>query len=326
MNYSGFTTKLKLAYSPVSNYDFTFLKSEPIVMQILEGSMLYIIAQRPILTFENVDKSEDGKSLVFDIAQEGINIRVNCSIPLSQPLILAMEKDEVEVVLFSHDKDWNQTTLPATRVTGMQFFDQDGNFLLWLSPDKFLHHFSNRILEAGVNGDYRQLMKYNVHYVGKATEQKIWKRLTGHSTLQDILSIENPFDYGSLPTHEIVLLLFRSEDSFSFRVLDPKGNVDDFVDGLMGGKHPTEKDISLDAEKLLIKLLDPKYNKVKFPNYPVSKDGLHSFGYERLAYQIQEDITLVYKDGEIICNIDNKKCDILGVVGRNSVEIIRPTQ
>jgi len=66
---------------------------------------------------------------------------------------------------------------------------------------EFIHNYSRGHIEAEINGDILDFLNYNVHYVGKATDQDIWTRLTGQSSLQDILSIEYPFIYGSLPTH-----------------------------------------------------------------------------------------------------------------------------
>jgi len=39
MNYSGLVTKLKLEYAPLSNHDFTVVKTEQIIQRILDGSI-----------------------------------------------------------------------------------------------------------------------------------------------------------------------------------------------------------------------------------------------------------------------------------------------
>lgn len=326
MNHSGNATKLKLAYAPLSNHDFTIVKAEKIVQQILEGSMLYVITQRQLLTFENITYDEITETLHFDIVQQGTGISVNCSLPLYQKYIGRDETKHVEVQFCSYDKNWNQTTLPLTNVNGIQFYDHESNFLLWLSPDKLLHHYFNKTITATIVGDYKPLTTFNVHYVGKATDQEIWKRLTGHSTLQDILSLENPFNYGTLPTHEIVLLLFRVADNLSIRVFDCNEGVDEFVDSMLGKNHPTDKDVSLDAEKVLIKVLDPTYNDKKFPNYPKSKDGLYKFNFNRFAYQISENVTLAYSNGEIVGNINDNLSDIIAIQDNKTLAIIRHEQ
>lgn len=323
MNHSGLATKLKLAYAPLSNHDFAVVKSEIIIQKILDGSMLYVITQRPLLTFENVDKSEDGATLLFDIVQQKTGIKVKCTLPIYQEFLGQDETQGINVKFGSYDKNWKQTILPLTNVNGLQFYDHDMKFLLWLNPDKFIHHYYNKVIIATVEGDYKPLTKFNVHYVGKATDQEIWLRLTGHSTLQDILSLETPFNYGTLPTHEIVLLLFRVADKLSITTFDGTGNVDEFVDTMFGGNYPTDKEVSLDAEKVLIKILDPAYNNKKFPNYPVSKDGLYKFNFNRFAYQILEDITLSYSHGEIICSINDNKSDMIVIEDNKTLTILR---
>jgi len=45
----------------MSNYDFSILKHDSIVQDLLRESSLYIIAQRPILSFENLSFDEDEK-------------------------------------------------------------------------------------------------------------------------------------------------------------------------------------------------------------------------------------------------------------------------
>lgn len=322
MYHSGNATKLKLAYPPISNHDFTIIKKEKIVQQILESSTLYMITQRSLLTFENITFSDNTGTLHFEIVQNGTGKSVNCSLPLYQEYIGKDENQPIEVYFYSHDKKWNQTTLPLTNVNGIKFYDHNLNFLLWISPDKFLHHYNNKMISATINGDCKPFTYFNIHYVGKATDQEIWKRLTGHSTLQDILSLENPFNYGSLPSHEIVLLLFRVVDNFSIRIFDNSGDIDEYVDKLIENNHPTNKDISLDAEKALIKVLNPTYNKRKFPKYPISKDGLSKFNFNRVVYHISENISLSYSTGKINCNIDDKLSDLIAIENNKNLTIL----
>lgn len=52
-------------------------------------------------------------------------------------------------------------------------------------------------------------------------------------------------------------------------------------------------------------------------------DGLFQFNYDRFAYQISEDISLVYKDGEICGSIIENKSDIISITDNKSIEIIK---
>ncbi|HLW42277.1 MAG TPA: hypothetical protein VKY82_07915 [Flavobacterium sp.] len=323
MNYSGFTTKLGLAYSPLCNHDFEIIKSEKIVQQILEGAMLYAIGQRSILTFENIVPTEDETALNFEIHLQGTDLKLTCSLPLYQEHIGQDESEGVNVEFGSYDPDWYQKTPPINDVNGIRFYDKDMNFLLWLSPDKFLHHYWNNVISATVVGDIRPFTEFKIHYVGKATDQEVWDRLTGHYSLQKILGLERPNIKGTLPTHEITLLIFRVVDKMEFSILGD--DVDTFVDKLVEPKLPDDKTVSLDAEKALVKLLNPEYNHPtkRFPNYPKSTDGLHKFEFDRFAYLIKEDITLVYNDVEIVGASVENKADIIGISNNESMEIIK---
>lgn len=84
MNYTGLSTKLKLAYAPLSNHDFTIIKSEKIIREILKGCMLYVIAKRPLMTFQNVNFSEVESILFFEIHKQGTDKVLKCSLPLYQ--------------------------------------------------------------------------------------------------------------------------------------------------------------------------------------------------------------------------------------------------
>ena len=45
---------LQLAYTPLSTYDFTMVKDDVIIKDFINSAKLYRIAQRPVLTFENL--------------------------------------------------------------------------------------------------------------------------------------------------------------------------------------------------------------------------------------------------------------------------------
>jgi len=189
MEHSGFSIEIKLAYAPLCNFDFTHLKQEPIVQEILKGSMLYVIGQRPMITFDNITFDNKDGSLNFETKLEGTSEKMNCNLPVYQEIIELDDTKAVNVLFGSYDKTWSFETLPVSQVNGIQIFDKDMRFILWLSPDKLLHLFWNNIVKANISGDLRPFTTYLVHYVGKATDQEVWQRLTGHATLQEILSI-----------------------------------------------------------------------------------------------------------------------------------------
>jgi hypothetical protein len=172
-----------------------------------------------------------------------------------------------------------------------------------------------------VKGDLRDFTNYYVHYVGKATEQDIWKRLTGHEKLQDILSLESPMTYGSLPTHEIVILPFRFLNNLQIHTIGDNSDANEIVDSFMGRNFPKRRTIFLDAEKALIKAMHPKYNIELFKNYPESKDGLNHRKYNSLSYTIMDPITLSYEKGEIEGGLHHLGGDVINVLDNKTFRL-----
>ena len=323
MNYTGLISKLELAYAPLSNHDFTIVKSEQIIQEILKDSMLYVLAQRPILTFENITESDGGGAITFEICMQGNDNKLICELPYYQEYIGQDDEQQVLIEFGAYDPDWTTTEMPLFGVNGMKFFDHNHEFLLWLSPDKFLHLYWCNILTATIKGDIREFTKFLVHYVGKSTDQPVYDRLTGHYTLQEILSLERPLIKGSLPTHEITLLLFKIADVLEISIFGD--DVETFIDNIEGKNMPDVKTISLDAEKALIKLLNPEYNHPtkRFPNYPKSTDGLYQYNFNRFVYQIKDDITLEYSDVNIFGNTEENLADIIAIEENETIEILK---
>lgn len=323
MNFTGFMSKLQLAYAPMSNHDFTLIKSEDIMKTILQDSMLYVLAQRSMLTFENIVESPEGGAICFEIHKQDSDSKLFCELPYYQENIELDKTKQVKIEFGSYDPDWSDTQMPLNNVNGYKFYDENDKFLLWLSPDKFLHLFWSRILKANIKGDIKEFTNFKVHYVGKSTDQPIYERLTGHYTLQDILSLEIPMHKGALPTHEIMLLLFKVSDGVKVSILED--DIEGFIENIEGKNMPDRKTVSLDAEKALVKLLNPEYNHPtkRFPNYPKSKDGLYQFKFNRFIYQIKENITLEYSDVTIVGNIDENQSDIIAIVENETIEIIK---
>ena len=313
MNHNSFTTKLALAYAPISNYDFTIVKKEKIIQQVLNESMLYIIAQRAELTFENVDISKKDGILRFNIKKKDSEDLLICQLSIHQELLEQDQSKYVEIKCGFYDTEILNKTFPANGVDGFHFFDSSGKFLLWVSPDKFLYLYHHKLLQAEIEGNLDLFTEYKVHYVGKATDQKVYDRLTGHNNLQKILSLEKPFHKGSLPTHEIMLLLFKVKEALGFITAGDEEGISNLFEMVSANNSPDDKVLSLDVEKALIKLLNPKYNdpKKRFGNYPKSTDGMFKYKFNAFSYQIMDNLKLKYEEGSINGSIDPAKADII---------------
>lgn len=326
MDRKSLINQLQLAYSPMCNYDFNILKHDPIIQELLRSSSLYVLAQRPELSFENIVPNEEEKHIDFEIHQKNNPQVLKCRLPFFQESIATDPEKEVLLYLGSNDPSHKFDILPITNVHGIKFYESSidtENFLVWFSPEKFILNWLKGYFQADVEGDYRELLKYQVLYVGKATDQDIWERLTGHETLQEILSVEYPLVYGSLPTHEIALLLFEFHDNLSIRTFGDESSIDDMVDSLMGNDRPDQKTIFLDAEKALVKAMLPKHNKILFKGYPKSKDGLEKHNYDAFSYTFMDPITLIYDEGEIEGGLHYLGGDTIIVTDNKTMELLK---
>ena len=207
---------LELAYSPISNYTFSLIKDDPLFQNLTSESTLYIITQRNELTFESLDFTfiEPNQIIChFEIKQKGNPDILKCELPVYQPNLAADVHREIKFHFEYGLPKPNPLpkSFPQNNIINLLFSYHDETFIGWISPENFIQNYLNGALKANIIGPIESFISYKVHYVGKATEQKVWKRLTGHSSLQEILSIEYPLTFGSLPTHEIAILFLKSE-------------------------------------------------------------------------------------------------------------------
>jgi hypothetical protein len=269
-----------------------------------------LFAQRPILSFENFIMNYNDSLLEFEIHQKNNPEILKCKFPHLQKVIGASGEKDIAISLNTIKSSQEKVVDDEhDKIHGFSLVEYPNNyvekhkFLVWFSPEKFLQNYWSNIIECDIEGDIRSFLKYKIHYVGKATKQSVFERLTGHKTLQEILSLELPFKYGDLPTHEISILLFEFRDNIEMTTWGEDSDINEMVAVLSGEKYTDRDKIFLDAEKALIKAMKPKYNKELFNNYPVSTDGLYNENFDAISYTIMDPITLVYESGEIIGGI-----------------------
>lgn len=136
--------------------------------------------------------------------------------------------------------------------------------------------------------------------------------------------MEFPFEYGSLPTHEISILFFKFIDNLGIHTIRAEDKINsDVIDSLLQINQPSSKTISLDMEKAFIRVMQPSYNKQFYNKYPESKDGLFLYNYDTFTYSIENDITLLYEEGEIKCRRGMDAGDFLSINGNKKLEIIK---
>lgn len=295
---------LKLAYSPVSNYDFAMVKDDALISQYINSGKIYMIVQRPVLFFQNLNFDlidQINPALTFELHQRGIDQILECRLRLYQEKLGLDNDRELGIALnYTYPKPETLSNKPPFNHLANFVLKSENNEFIWFSPEKLLYHYFMNAVEADIKGEISLFTNYQVHYIGKATEQDVIKRLTGHSHLQEILSIEHPFHYGSLQTDEVAILFFDFDDNiFMNMITDENDDITEAVDLMMGKMPIDQKTIYLDAEKALINALKPKHNRMLYNKYPISEDGLNKYDLKVYTYSILDPITLKYPDGEI---------------------------
>jgi hypothetical protein len=302
MNRKSLLNQLELAYAPLTAYEFAVVKDDKLIERTLENASLYLIGQRPVITFENVIPDNTVYQLNFEIHQRNNPNILKCKLPFDQEIFGLMDDNVVDVAFNYLDKSIKQAKPPFQNIHGFSLarHKKEGKeFIVWFSPEKLLQNWWKGSVDCEIEGNWQSFIQYKVHYVGKATKQSILRRLTGHSTFQDILSLESPVTEKQLPANEIVILPFEFQNNLQIQSFGKGADTKDMIAALLGENYPQQEKVFHDAEKALIKAIQPAYNKEMFNNYPVSKDGVYNENYNAISYTFMDPITLLYDDGEI---------------------------
>ncbi|KWS40882.1 hypothetical protein [Pseudomonas syringae] len=303
---------LKMTYPTVSTYEFNTLKNEEIIRERWSASTIYLIVQRPLTYFDNVVL--DDTYLRFEIA-DGDKPSVPCRINLvAAGLCEAGEQIDITVGFYSRTPNFEQ---PFRNVGGFQLYRENGEFIVWWSPQKLLYEMLIKGLEVEIaeGFDPHLFLDFKVHYIGKSFSQKVWDRLKKHEKMQSIL-IQEP-EVGRAPEALIKL-------ETSLIILQITG-VDDIP--LLGGsaEHPmagsdpivltvdgneaavaefmTQPHVQLGDEALtreveayLINLFKPSYNEILYENYPNIAGGMRSKGYSWTEIEFESVLAFLYTD------------------------------
>ena len=326
MNRKSLLNQLELAYAPLTAYEFAILKDDKEIERALEKASLYIIGQRPVITFENVIPDTTVYQLNFEIHQKGSSNILKCELPFDQEIFGLMKDNVVDVAFNFLDKSNELVSQPFNNIHGFSLakHKKEGKeFVVWFSPEKLLQNWWKGLIECKIEGDWKSFLHYRVHYVGKATKQSILKRLTGHSTFQDILSLESPVTEKQLPANEIVILPFEFQDNLQIQSFGLETDIKDMVASFRGENYPDQEKVFLDAEKALIKAMQPSYNKEMFNNYPVSKDGLYNDNYDVISYTFTDPIVLSYDGGKIRGGLTHIGGDAILILDNNDFKLVR---
>lgn len=295
-------------YPIVSAYEFEFLKKEEVVLKKIKGCTLYLILQRPLTYMANVRTSPDG--IKFDII-DGHQPPLHCYLPLAENKIIHDDEEhEVQVLFLKKTPD---ETPPYNDVAGFKIWRQDGSFAVWYSPYKFLYEVLAGSLCAKIDGDPSKFLDFKVHYIGQAFSQRVWKRLTGHCKLQEVLTMEGPVSEKQVAraAFEVSLAMLTIEE---FRELNIFPMLEDMViseakpilhkadtaEEIQRLFTPTisqkAPELTHEVEAMLISRFKPEYNSILYKNYPYIAKGTRSVGYTDSELIISKMPLTLYTD------------------------------
>ena len=271
---------LRLVYPPISNQEAFWLENDEEVQKLLKQSDFYIIAGRGEAKFSDisVDAEEKILGMKFNLGEEFsdeviIDVRMLPSFENTPDIDFLVEGGEKLIRIWSLDGEGNRD----------QVMD-------WFTTEKLLFDTSRG--KSGILGfeRYREAYRYDLLYVGIAKVGDSYERLIahGHKARTAILSNEPQRLPGARVTDEIYMLLFRVEPLFitSFDADHEFDDDEDLVPSIQ------TKSVVADAEKAFVRLLDPKYNSVKYSSYPKGADGLYEENLARYSYVVGENLTL----------------------------------
>lgn len=278
------------AYAPMSAWEFEFLKTEVVVQDRLRDASIYIVAQRPLIWFDNVIIEKD--HLSFEITDGGSK-RVFCRPNLGE--ILGLKDGEIFDVQCDFQWDAGKEKQPFRHVAGIRVY-RDEELLVWWSPLKLMFEAA-RGMPMPVRGDIEAFWDFDVHYIGRAFSQPIWERLTGHDSLQSVITRERPRGSGyTLPAYEICLITLKIDGFdeimdvvewpaddihpkaryFLFSTDGPEPNLAELEKAWL---KPGDAALTTELEAMLIHMFKPTYNKIQFKEYPDMKGGALEAGY-----------------------------------------------
>lgn len=129
-----------------------------------------------------------------------------------------------------------------------------------------------------------------------------------------ILSNETQKEKESRLTDELMILMFNIS-YYNINTVEDIKDFDYYIDD--------DRLVIADAEKAFVKLMNTKYNEVKYEKYPYSKDGLYTTELDRYLYSINEEIVIYTDEVEFSGAYGLDKIKDVVVVEGDRAEIIK---
>lgn len=263
---------LNLVAPPISNtLAASITNADEEVIRRLRQSHFYMICGRAKATFAKITiVNEDGS----------IPVEIKLASGLSSHGYIHINKMQ-----FFYDAP----SLFDANVKGNENFITifyEGKVVFHVTPDELLMRRGRyQSLVSGFD-NFRDIMTFDMLYVGIAKEnQDSYSRLIsrGHKARTDVLAGEPQRVHGARVSDETYLLFFKVEP-LTITSFSGAGELDDEDLNFTIDYHR----VVADAEKAVVNVFRPKYNKQLYSNYPKGKDGLYQQGYDGYSYSISE--------------------------------------
>ena len=291
-------TNLNLTHSPISIKDFNRIKKALVLnhelwreKESLDKASLYIIGKREVPVFVPRREISDESCLILDVEVGKASFRI---------FIPASTNPEYSLNGFAGIKTEPEGLEKAQKVWLFAFNDKgEAVSNIGFTFDELIYYCSNDWFHIIMKSDFTSAITYEVLYVGECVGEKLTQRFKAHHALQDMLIEEKVISPSFDKSEELILMPFTI-DSYMGTMLTGFSPENDWMKAFIGDFDVTPNQISLDAEKALVHGMNPKYNHIRFKNYPFSKDGLYKSDASVFCYSIAENMILKYDTGNII--------------------------
>lgn len=288
-------TNLHLTHAPISIKDFNRIKELPVLdpeeKERLDKASLYIIGKREVPVFVPRMEISNEHCLILDVEIGKESFRI---------FIPALTNPKYFLNSFAEIKTEPEGLEKAQKVWLFAFNDK-GEVVptIGFTFDELIYYYGNGLFHIIMQGDFTSAITYEVLYVGESVREKLTQRFKAHHALQNMLIKEKVISPSFDKSEELILMPFTI-DSYMCTMLTGFSPEDDWWKAFIGDFDLTPDQINLDAEKAFIHSMNPKYNRIRFKDYPLSKNGLYKSDASVFYYSIAENMILKYDAGNII--------------------------
>lgn len=289
---------LHLTHAPISIKDFNRIKKAPVrnhelwnEKESIDNASLYIIGKREVPVFVPRREISNEQCLILDVEVGKASFRI---------FIHALANSKYSLNGFAGIKTEPEGLEKAQKVWLFAFNDKgEAVSNIGFTFDELIYYWSKDWFQIIMPDDFTSAITYEVLYVGECIGEKLTQRFKAHHALQNMLIEEKVLSPSFDKSEELILMPFTI-DSNMCSMLTGFSSEDDWMKAFIGDFDVTLNQITLDAEKALVHGMNPKYNHIRFNNYPFSKDGLYKSDASVFCYSIAENMILKYDTGNII--------------------------